>query len=262
MTPMTMLSRLVFTATALVATASAQAITIPDTYIGSQPGIYSGGAAHPYPGYANRDVIGTSEFDIQSIDVNVVGNQLTVKVNTNYPGGLDGTTFGDLLISTTGWQPFTTAGCGAAQGYACDHFSNNLTNWNYAVQTSSGALFGIAGPGQILTTDQVFGASNPDQWIYRIDQPTQVDSRTATLIGGASSVDQSPSHLGTGGYLLYTIDLSALGNPTELGLSWDMTCGNDVIQGGVSVPEPGTMGLLALGLACAGFARRRRGLTA
>jgi PEP-CTERM motif len=61
-----------------------------------------------------------------------------------------------------------------------------------------------------------------------------------------------------GSSITYTIALADLGSFTDLGLSWNMTCGNDTIQGDYSVPEPGTIGLLSLGLLGVGFASRRR----
>jgi hypothetical protein len=47
---------------------------------------------------------------------------------------------------------------------------------------------------------------------------------------------------------------------TEVGFHYAMTCGNDVIEGGVApVPEPATMVLLGTGLiGLAGISRRKR----
>ena len=237
---------------ASASTAHAGTVSIADAYWGGTPGKY-GGTQVPSAA-TGADVIGGSVFNIQGMDVTLTGNILTVKVNTNYSnksGPVDGTVYGDLLISTTGWHPYTAAGCGAAQFYACDTFANTGTNWNYAVDTSSGGLYAVA-RGNIVTTDQAFGQSSTN--IYRTGQATLINGGT---FAGAASFDDS--HAGVGGYLVYTVDVSSLGPLATLALQWNMICGNDTMQGEVSVPEPTTGLLMASGLLCLlGFRRRLR----
>lgn len=232
----------------------AETVSIADSYWGGTPGNYGGGqVANPATG---TDLIGASVFDIQGMDVTLTGHILTVRINTNYTnssGPILDTVYGDLLISTTGWHPYTTAGCGAVQFYACDTFANTGTNWNYAVDTSTGGLYAIT-RGNIVTTDQAFGSTHSG-WTYRTGQATLINGGTYV---GAASVDTS--HTGTGGYLLYSMDVSSLGVFDRLALQWNMICGNDTLQGEalVSVPEPGTWALMCSGLVAMLGLRRRR----
>lgn len=233
------------------APATATTVSISDLYWGGTPGTYGGGQV---PSAATgKDVIGVSAYDIQGMDVTQTGSTLTVKVRTNYVN--DGSTngwipYGDLLLSTSGWHPYTTAGCGAEQFYACDTLANTGTIWDYAVDTSSGGLYAIS-KANLVTTDAAFGASNGGT--YRTGQATLINGG---LLVGAASVDAS--HAGTGGYLVYTIDASAMGPLSRLALQWNMLCGNDTMQGEVVLPEPSTATLLGAGLlALLGFRRRR-----
>ena len=239
--------------TAAASAAHAGTVSIADAYWGGTPD--KNGGTQVASAATGADVIGASVFDIQGMDVTLTGNILTVKVNTNYSnksGPVSGTVYGDLLISTTGWHPYTAAGCGAAQFYACDTFANTGTNWNYAVDTSTGGLYAIA-RGNIITTDQAFGVTQPG-WTYRTGQATLINGGT---YAGAASFDDS--HAGVGGYLVYTVDVSSLGPLATLALQWNMICGNDTMQGEVSVPEPTTGLLMASGLLCLlGFRRRLR----
>lgn len=229
----------------------ANTVSINDLYWGGTPGTYGGGQV-PSPA-TGSDVIGVSAYDIQGMDVTQTGSTLTVKVRTNYvnDGGTNGwIPYGDLLLSTSGWHPYTTAGCGAAQFYACDTLANTGTIWDYAVDTSSGGLYAIS-KANLVTTDAAFGASNSGT--YRTGQATLINGG---LLVGAASVDAS--HAGTGGYLVYTIDASAMGPLSRLALQWNMLCGNDTMQGEVVLPEPSTATLLGAGLlALLGFRRRR-----
>jgi len=234
------------------AAASAETVSFTDVYSGGTPGSYNGGQVASAAN--NVDLIGASTFDIQGMDVSLIGTTLTVKVNTNYTnsgGPILDTVYGDLFLSTTGWHPYTTAGCGAAQNYACDTFANTGTNWNYAVDTSTGGLYAIT-RSNIQTTDQAYGSTHTS-YTYRTGQAALITGGTYVA---AASFDAT--HSGTGGYLLYTIDVSSMGSLATLALQWNMICGNDTIQGQVSVPEPVTALLLLPGLVgVIGFRRRK-----
>jgi len=57
-------------------------------------------------------------------------------------------------------------------------------------------------------------------------------------------------------YRTVSFDMAGLG--TEVDLHWTMSCGNDNINGSFSVPEPGIMSLMGMGLLGLVFVRRRK----
>ena len=192
------------------------AVYISDNYIGSDD--------HGY-----GDVIGSSHYEVYGMDVTVSGGMLTVRIDTNFSEANDryGIEFGDLFISSNGWNPY-----GAAP-YTSD---NSVTGeqWEYVFDTSAGALFG--GDFSIYNSEDRL-----DRYTFRNGQEVQRNSGGDLLTG--SNLDLS--HAGNGGYISYNIMLSSLGisGDVDLGLKWGMMCANDTIEGMVTVnnvPEPYT----------------------
>jgi len=234
---------------------------------------YWGSAAHGF-----GDVIadtGDTRFNISSMEVSVTGTKLAVTVFTNfgagnglgsffsYTTGGDGIGFGDLFLSSNGWHPYGSS----SNNYQYDNASNG-TVWDYAVSLdnrwsatdTAASLYSLHttnGNSDVLLTDQ-FITGNV---IYRNGQETAVNKTKAQLLSNMASFDAS--HSGDNGYVTFVVDLAgtALASASSIGLHWDMTCGNDTIEGQYTVPVPGpaTFSLMLLGLGAFGlrFSRNR-----
>lgn len=224
---------------------------------------YIGANDHGY-----GDVIedpGSNYFDISSMEVTFSGGYMNVKINTNFeeiaPGNRNetdtyGATYGDLFISTDGWDPYEKT---TNDGYKYDNYSNG-EDWEFVFDTSTGILYQLPEYDNTTINNYIYFPTDiwdPRYWIVRDGQEVKYKSG-GTEISDGSSVDLSNAKLG-GGYLLYQIDLSSLGSyGNEIGLKWSEDCGNDSIEGKVSVPEPTPMILLGSGLIwLAGFGRRK-----
>lgn len=234
--------------------------TIADTFVGAQDNVSPA-----------RDIIGdANSFDIDRMDVTIdrAAGTLSVKIATqwydptsngvfNFGEGYD-VRSGDLFISTNGWAPF-----GAAP-YDADDASNGEA-WEYVFDTTNSNIYGGAF-GISNTQDEMVGplvgtdgnnAYRDNQETRRTDGGTQTGSGTVTWsLAGDSSI----------AFVQYDLTLAALGidpdGAINLGFHWTMTCGNDVIEGGVDggpgneVPEPGIVLLFGLGLLGLGLRRR------
>jgi hypothetical protein len=181
-----------------------------------------------------------NKFDIDWMDVYFLDNYLRVDIRTDYVSGTSSTTYGDLFISTDGWNP------AGNEPYVNDTMLNG-EKWEYAFDVSEGRLYDITdAQGSIVSSDAAMKAAGVMHNQYRHDQEVLINPDGLTTIGSGTAQK-------VGGYYSMIVDVSgvnvdfaSLMGTSKLGFHWAMTCGNDVIEG--SVPEPATMFLLGSGL--------------
>jgi hypothetical protein len=254
--------------------------TLTDTYTGGiDPYAFTPGA----PSTA-LDSVGGGDFNVSSAAVSRTSAGLSVTVNTNYAGhsGEAGTTYGDLLLSSS-WNPISTtsattlyndwknllgstaanglqtlanqtvASDNAKGGYLGDVYQTG--EWSYAVKmtgtptTKNGVTTGTVALYKVLSSAVVSKGtaggivlSNADAGDdYREGEAVQYDP-----IKGQTAISTGTYTINPDKSITYNFnDNNLLGN--NFAISWAMTCANDIIQGKVSLPEPGGLALLAFG---------------
>ena len=242
----------IVTAMTLISRHPASAYTITDNYIGK---------GNPYDGgYDQYDVIGnTSIFGIDKMTVNTSGNTMSVAIFTNYVNNIgdSGTGLGDLFISTNGWHPYGTA------PYMNDNYQNG-EHWEYALAMNSNGSLSLyqvaANNSNIKLTDSFI---DHNRYYFRAGQEARIDTTQTNYLVSNSSVGSWAIN-GAAKTLTYSFDLSNFDPSKDFststwGFIWDMTCGNDVIEGAAPapVPEPSTFILLTAGLLGAVFYRMK-----
>ncbi len=237
------LSSLVLAALTLCGQAQAS-IVISDNYIGAS-------RTNSPTDVMNNDM----HFDVDHLKVDFSGNLMSVTVYTNFKEPYGTYKYGDLFISTTGWNPAGTA----ASKYKEDNFLTTGTNWNYVFDTSAGALYG-GDFTTILSNNSGVAVYRPNQVVLRGTGGT--DLYDSPVLIGTDTID---GHVWN--TITYTFDytLLALDLTREIALRWAENCGNDIIEGILTAPElpptsqvptPGTLALLGAALLAALGTRR------
>lgn len=244
-------------------------VNYADTYWGGNDGSY------------NADVVaasGDTRFNISSMDVERVANNLIVVINTNYANyvGALGTKLGSLFIGDpTKFTPNGSfSGTGAAPSYNNDVFTADKDRFSYAfdydtanpanlsVLTGSGSLYALDGTGTDVKLSQDLTSSGS----FRTNQAVDIvgsgpNAPTDTGVNGTWTI-------GVGTITFNISNFFALsGIPTTgLTLAWAMTCANDIILAQVAIPGndipqvplPAGLLLLLSGLTGLGFMGRFR----
>lgn len=236
---------------------------------------------HGSDSHAWGDVIGLPAlFDIQGANISRTGNPLTVDVFTNFftdngsgvgQGSYPGATFsgngigaGDLFLSNH-WTPN-----GIGPEYAADNAATG-TDWQYGFSLDdrwatggSGAWYSLDGTG--LNTEVLLSDDFLNCCTYRNGQEVAVDTSSVdvTELLGAGNTWTVDTGAKKATFTFDVTNTSLQFSPT-VALHWNMTCGNDTIEGAIhginvpqAVPEPAPFGFAALGLLLVAGARARR----
>ncbi len=237
----------------LFGAAAVRAEVIPDGYVG----------ADPTHNWGHNDVIGDAhEFDITKAEFVCQANQFVVRIFSRYLDniGFEDTFLGDLFLSTDGWNPYGNA------PYKNDLAANG-EDWEVvAVLDDRNATAGVLGLYAVNEANIGMAQApnnNPSRWVYRAGQEVYYTpgANEAPVAFGAWAIFAGDPAVDTDDYLEFILpycpDLHEICG--GLGFHWTMSCGNDVIEGGGDIPEPGSLMLLsAAGIGLAGARLRRR----
>lgn len=219
------------------------------TQFADDEGVGAGGFVDP--GWGGQD------FDAEYLYYKLDGNQLSLGLQTGFDlidgklttGGKDYYA-GDLALSFDG-DASGAGGSGFEYGVDFGLFTEGYTSG--PVDTGSGTGIDPAGLYQVTAwnNDVYFHASDP----FAIDAGTLV----ANLLSNNAGYDAGADSY----YRTVSFDISSLGLGQGFGLDahWTMSCGNDAIDGHISVPPPASVpapasSLLLLG-GLAGLLARR-----
>lgn len=111
-------------------------------------------------------------------------------------------------------------------------------------------------PGDVVGIDDA-GLYSVSSWSNEVYSGHHISDPFA-MDGGTKVGDILTDAGSEGDSFFRTVSFNMAGLGTEVDLHWTMSCGNDNINGGFSVPEPGIMSLMGMGLLGLVFVRRRK----